>query len=666
MKQHLKLLLTALFLTFSFATSAQTSFTSGYAKFTTISGTTDEVTLEGFTNDAANSGSINIPASITYSGKKFRITEIGERAFWKKTQITQVTVAGAELRTIGSGAFEGCTGLISFVVPEANVLTNIGDLAFYGCTALRAFMSSSNQFNVTTIGESAFNGCCNLSTEINMMRLKSIGVNAFRGCSSLTQVTNLGHVTEIPYGAFNNCTSLAPVPLNGVTSIGQYAFYGINSTTSSVWDITIGSTCRIDDYAFYGYKGTMNITGSYNPYSTLYIDSWSNKAHTIVFDRVRYEFTERAFRYNAPDSGERSITLKNSYVTGVINDPSLKTLTMQNTGGGAFIDGNITTLNVLDKYCSVGGFARDYLTSGFTPNATEEVLNSLKTNGTAWSMLLTYPELTADSRELKEVKRDLEEAQTELGKKDLEIEEYKEQLLNNSSASTQVMTYLADIASMGQPLGDVNGDSRVSIGDVTFLVDILSGKSTIKETAQYVDLGLPSGTKWATTNLGAALPCDNGDFYAWGEITPKDVYIDANYSWYDANSQPTKYTEQDQRTSLDPADDAATVVLGPNWKTPSVEQLQELLDECTFEHVAALNAYVFTGPNGNRLYMPLAGFKNNAHQMDENAFYMSCDIYDVSTRKQCNVLLLDTYSGDSVAQFVRRNGLSVRPVYVGQ
>lgn len=666
MKQHLKLLLTALFCAISFAASAEeTQFTVGYEKYSTIDGTDDEVRFRGYTKEP--SGLITIDATVIYNNKKYRITEIGERACWNKTKITRINILGEELRTIGAYAFEGCTALTAFFLPGPNVLMHIGDGAFSGCTSLVYFMTDDNQYNVTTIGDGAFFGCSSLSTKINMTRLESLGINAFRNCSSLTQVVSLGRVTAVPNNAFYNCTSLAPVPLNGVESIGQYAFFNNASTASSVWDITIGSTCRIDDYAFYGYKGTMNITGSYSPYSTLYIDSWGNRAHTIVFDGVRYEFSERAFRKSdAPASGERTIVLKNSEVSGVINDPSLKTLTLQNTkGSGAYIAGTITNLNVLDEYCTIGGFASRYLTAGFKPNASDEVMSRLKSLYPAWAML-DYQQLQADRRELATTKRELEEAQTELSQKEQELEDYKAQVSGSAAKMESVKTYFADIAGAGQKFGDTNGDALVSIGDVTLLTEMLIGRSTIRETSQYVDLGLTSGTMWATKNLGASHPCDDGDFYAWGETMPKETYVNQNYIWNDENNLPTKYTAQDMHTTLESADDAATVILGPNWKTPSPAQLRELLDECTVEHVEALNAYIFTGPNGNRLYMPLAGFKNNAHQKDDHAFYMSSDLDERSTRTDCHVLLLDAYSGDDMVQFGRRYGFPVRPVYVGQ
>ncbi len=71
---------------------------------------------------------------------------------------------------------------------------------------------------------------------------------------------------------------------------------------------------------------------------------------------------------------------------------------------------------------------------------------------------------------------------------------------------------------------DVNGDGAVTAADVTALYDYFLGNVPISQEHEYVDLGLPSGTLWATTNVGATNPEDYGDYFAWGETTPKEVY----------------------------------------------------------------------------------------------------------------------------------------------
>ena len=93
---------------------------------------------------------------------------------------------------------------------------------------------------------------------------------------------------------------------------------------------------------------------------------------------------------------------------------------------------------------------------------------------------------------------------------------------------------------------------------------------------EYVDLGLPSGTLWATCNIGASIPEDMGDYFAWGETAPKEKYDMDNYKWYDSSSDKLtkyctddKYGTVDNKTELLPEDDAAYVNWGPMWRMPT-------------------------------------------------------------------------------------------------
>ena len=65
---------------------------------------------------------------------------------------------------------------------------------------------------------------------------------------------------------------------------------------------------------------------------------------------------------------------------------------------------------------------------------------------------------------------------------------------------------------------------------------------------EWVDLGLPSGTLWATCNIGANRPEEYGDYFAWGEVSPKKAYSHDNYKWSDYS----KYNETDNKTELEP------------------------------------------------------------------------------------------------------------------
>ncbi len=132
-----------------------------------------------------------------------------------------------------------------------------------------------------------------------------------------------------------------------------------------------------------------------------------------------------------------------------------------------------------------------------------------------------------------------------------------------------------------------------------------------------VDLGLPSGTLWATCNVGASVPEERGNYYAWGETEPKEVYYDYSYKWgtYDRsdteNYGMTKYNKTDGKTVLDPEDDAAHVNWGGNWRMPTVAEMRELFNNkyCTWDWTNDYNGtgrygYIVTSKtNGNSIFL---------------------------------------------------------------
>ena len=136
-------------------------------------------------------------------------------------------------------------------------------------------------------------------------------------------------------------------------------------------------------------------------------------------------------------------------------------------------------------------------------------------------------------------------------------------------------------------------------------------------TPQYeaVDLGLPSGVKWASFNVGATKPEEYGGYYAWGETEEKEDYSWSTYKWCNGSYYTlTKYCTDsygtvDNKTVLDPEDDVAHVKWGGDWRMPTKEEQDELRNSCSWEwtSVNGVNGYNVTGPNGNSIFLPGAG-----------------------------------------------------------
>ena len=186
---------------------------------------------------------------------------------------------------------------------------------------------------------------------------------------------------------------------------------------------------------------------------------------------------------------------------------------------------------------------------------------------------------------------------------------------------TALYNYLLFDDSSAMVAGDQDGDGYITVGDVTWVYNVMLYVSH-DDGHDYIDLGLPSGTQWATMNVGASSPEDYGDYFAWGETAPKDVYDWSTYKWCNGDyNQLTKYCTSgdygyngftDEKTELDPEDDAATVAWGAEWRTPSLEQIQELRDNCTSEWTTrnGVNGRLFTSNiNGASLFLPAAGWR---------------------------------------------------------
>ena len=185
----------------------------------------------------------------------------------------------------------------------------------------------------------------------------------------------------------------------------------------------------------------------------------------------------------------------------------------------------------------------------------------------------------------------------------------------------------------------------------------------------WVDLGLPSGTRWATCNVGAFSPEGYGNYYAWGEVAPKAIY-DWNYYRYCNGSANTltKYCNSptygsngftDNLTVLEAGDDVATANWGDGWRMPTSTEMQELFENCT--HTWTGYGLLFVGPNGNSILLPAAGhrYEIELYQVDDNGGYWTSSVGEYAPYAQCGSFSLN---GLYVFDTYRFWGFSVRPV----
>lgn len=189
---------------------------------------------------------------------------------------------------------------------------------------------------------------------------------------------------------------------------------------------------------------------------------------------------------------------------------------------------------------------------------------------------------------------------------------------------------------------------------------------TLQPQHEYVDLGLPSGIKWATCNVGAENPEDYGDYFAWGETETKDTYNWSTYKWCNGSSTTmTKYCRVDNKTVLDPEDDVAHVKWGGNWRMPTRAEQDELRTKCnwTWMQVNGVNGYDVTGPNGNSMFLPAAGCRSDGSLGSVGSYgcYWSSFLYTGTSRFAFDVDFFSSYY-DMYNNSERYCGQSVRPV----
>ena len=196
---------------------------------------------------------------------------------------------------------------------------------------------------------------------------------------------------------------------------------------------------------------------------------------------------------------------------------------------------------------------------------------------------------------------------------------------------------------------------------------------------EWVDLGLPSGKLWATCNVGASSPTDYGDYFAWGETTPQadNAYSWTSYKYANGTSwqdpRLTKYCNSstygdngftDTLTVLLSEDDAATANWGSGWRMPTYTELKELKDNCTVTWTTqnGVNGRLFTASNGNSLFLPAAGNRNEDELVEAGSygFYWSSSL---DTGSPIGAWYLYFDSGDyGMGSCSRLFGFSVRPV----
>ena len=196
---------------------------------------------------------------------------------------------------------------------------------------------------------------------------------------------------------------------------------------------------------------------------------------------------------------------------------------------------------------------------------------------------------------------------------------------------------------------------------------------------EYVDLGLPSGLKWAKCNVGAASETDYGDYFMWGSTKPNtaDECNWVTYKYYNGSEDTlTKYNTYrfygtvDNITTLESVDDAATQIMGSDWRMPTKTDFQELIDKTNHEWVTNFNGSGVDGckftskkDTSKYIFIPATGsvWSGSVNRVDRSYVWGS-SLYD-SYPDQSSYLFSDSYDAYGIGDTYRHVGQTVRGVH---
>ena len=275
----------------------------------------------------------------------------------------------------------------------------------------------------------------------------------------------------------------------------------------------------------------------------------------------------------------------------------------------------------------------------------------------------------------------IETAITESGNKLAAIKAVIDALPDYTAEFTNIK---AEIANLLQAVKDGTTSKEAAIAAIAAKIEELkaaggitgggtTGGGTATETMEYVDLGLPSGKKWSKKYLGAETVTDEGDYYAWGETSPKDIadFTKEKYGLLDgAWGEFRRYHGKDGWKQLMPYDDAATARLGNKWHIPTRTEFQELFDNCTANEIT-LNGQpgiaLVSKINNNYIF-----FRDNGYRSDDKWYFgTECVSWtaDLSNLDVQNAFYFSIYidEGDIKAKTnwvaYRADGVNIRPIY---
>lgn len=534
---------------------------------------------------------------------------------------SQIEVDGTKYAVIAIGENENADGVIVFNNSGVTGITiSEGIQVIYKNALTCATLEEvSLPHSLTTICDYAFNGCTSLKSISIPDGVKTIGCNAFLGCSNLESAYISKSVVDIGEGIFAYCTKLNRITVEN----GNTVYDSRNDCNAIILSATNELLQGCQNTAI---PSTVTRIGDSAfagfSFTQLYIPDNITSLGAYVF-----EGCSNLSNVNLPEGiteiGEGLFSLCTS-LKNIIIPKSVTTI-----GSYAFQKTALTSINIPSGVTTFGECIVALC------DGLESVhVNYLTPNEIGEKVFMTYDMKTWDFSQI------------------------------NSTL------YVPD--GTKEKYETTNGWKNF-----VNIVETKNNETCPDENHPHmIDLGLPSGTKWACCNVGASTPEQYGNYYAWGETQPKSVYNDVTYSyytgqdtdgdgWIDINFSVVNIGSDIAGTSYD----AATANWGAPWRMPSLTQIKELRDNATFTWTTqnGVLGRKFTGPNGGTIFLPAAGYRWHGELNDAGLYgcYCSSTLYE----NPVNPYELDFAYGFSfgsgsvhTGDGSRINGLSVRPV----
>lgn len=562
-----------------------------------------EVTYKSMAGNADTYvGHVVVPETVTKAGVTYRVTGVGQMAFYTSANLLSVTLPEG-IETIGQVAFAICPKLTTVHIPST--VKEIGIGAFYRCGALSGTMTLPD--GITTIPKGTFEDCVKLSSVELPNTLTEISEDAFKNCKSLKSVSIPESIETVGNRAFANCIALEEAAVPGtVQHVDAEAFYNCPNIK-----IKKGGTAAYP-YDFF-VNGIYYKKLSPSQVEVTYLHKRHNDhayaGNVVIPTSVQFE----GVRYSVVAIGDHAFN--RCWKLTSVTIPHSITRIGDSAFSGCY---TLTTPTIPSSVQSIGQLAfnacLEFKGTMTLPEGLEKIELGMFLNCEQLTTINLPSTITAIEDNAFQGCKTLKNIVIPMGVRSIGTSAFAECASLKTINIPDGLTSIAYLAFAESGLTTITIPASVTqihpyaFRDCRFLGDhyanvILldkSHKGTINGY-EWVDLGLPSGLKWASYNVGATKPYEPGGYYAWGEVTTKSVY-------------PSKMPglNEPRRTDIsgNPQKDAARANWGNSWRMPTKADLIELLVNTTMEQtfMNGMKGMKFiSNTNFHFIFIPYAG-----------------------------------------------------------